>query len=178
MTQVVYALDPIANPGGPLGSSGSANYEHAGAAQSVDPDVWTVLLNDASGPLTTEEFLPPGVATYYDEASAKILPRGPLGATLGIRLDVELTPSVNNAALDFRLVWRARDAPGGMELFSFPLQQGQPRLDEGAGIPYLFVETFIITLDGQPQIDGDIQLEILCSASVSVDVNGWKIIRF
>jgi len=111
--------------------SGYANY--ADTATDTTPialtaDTWINLTNDGLG-AESQERLPAGVSTLLHSSGAIDPSSLPLDSEIFIRQDYEVTPSSNNASLQFRYSLGA-----GL----FVLEEAKPRLDRGAGIPYKF----------------------------------------
>ena len=116
----------------PVGDGGFADYNDASTSATpvtlVD-DVWTDIPNDGAGSFTNIQ-LPDGVTTMLDPATGAILlDELPIGSSVIIRMDYTVTPSTNNAAIDFRYAL----GTGGN---AYTLETNLGRLDKGSGIPY------------------------------------------
>ena len=105
-------------------------------ATSITPvtlvsDTWTTIPNDGLGAFTNKTYKPDGdVIELMDSSTGAIDPTGlRLGDTLLIRNDFTVTPSTNNASLEFRY---QLGAGGG----TYTLGKRLGRLDEGSGIGY------------------------------------------
>ena len=111
---------------------GFADYNHSNGSSSpvtlVDGE-WTDIPNDGVGPFTNLK-LPTGVTRLLDPSTGAILvDELPIGSSIIIRMDYSITPTTNNAALDFRYT-----LGGGSGAYT--LEMAVNRLDEGSGIPY------------------------------------------
>ena len=85
------------------------------------------------GAFTNKTYKPDGsVVELMDTSTGAIDPTGlQLGDTILIRNDFTVTPSTNNASLEFRYQL-------GTGAGSYTLQKRLGRLDEGSGNPYRF----------------------------------------
>ena len=94
-------------------------------------DTWTTIPNDGLGAFTNKTYKPNGnVTELMDTSTGAIDPTGlNLGDILLIRNDFAVTPSTNNASLQFRY-----QLGTGAGLYTLEKRLG--RLDEGSGIPY------------------------------------------
>ena len=94
-------------------------------------DTWTTIPNDGLGAFTNKTYKPNGnVTELMDTSTGAIDPSGlNLGDVILIRNDFAVTPSTNNASLQFRY-----QLGTGAGLYTLEKRLG--RLDEGSGIPY------------------------------------------
>ena len=122
----------VSNMVPPMGDGGFADYNDTSTSSTpvtLADDVWTDFPNDGAGAFTNIK-LPDGVTTMLDPATGAILlDELPIGSSVIIRMDYTVTPSTNNAAIDFRY---ALGAGAG----SYTLETNLGRLDKGSGIPY------------------------------------------
>ena len=92
-------------------------------------DTWTDIPNDGAGAFSNIK-LPTGVTRLLDPSTGAILlDELPIGSSVIIRMDYTVTPTTNNAALDFRYTL-------GAGAGSYTLETTVNRLDEGSGRPY------------------------------------------
>ena len=149
---------------------GWANYQDSTGAQPVLADTWTGLTNDGLGAGTNTSFLPRNVPSLFDSSTNKLdLSQSRIGDVVRIRLNLDLTPSVNNSCLHLRL-WFPTEG--------WALTRRLARMDEGAGIAYPLVEDFRFFVGSDAVITGGCQVEILTGAESSVLVNGFFIELF
>lgn len=110
---------------------GLADYNDT--ATSVTPinmvaNEWTTITNDGLGPFSRNG-LPPSVPTLLGADGSLDLTNLTENSDVLVRPDFTVTPSSNNASLDFRFLL---GAPGSQ--YDLPTSFG--RLDLGAGVPY------------------------------------------
>ena len=140
------------------------------ATVALTPDVWAQLPNDTVGAFTNENYPPIGFVSLMDSATGKIDPTDlDLGDFLVIRNDFEITPSSNNAAVEFQYTL-------GSGAGSYTLTQQLGRLDRGSGIPYRFsLRTDMIYMGDTNTRDNPIGLEVRCTAAATVSNAGIAI---
>ncbi|MCJ8335220.1 MAG: collagen-like protein [Epibacterium sp.] len=92
-------------------------------------DTWTDIPNNGLGAFSNIK-LPTGVTRLLDpNTGAILLDELPIGSSVIIRMDYTVTPTTNNAALDFRYT-----LGGGAQ--AYVLETTVNRLDEGSGRQY------------------------------------------
>lgn len=111
---------------------GFADYNDTSTASTpvtlVD-DTWTDIPNNGEGAFTNLK-MPTGVTRLLDPTTGAILiDELPIGSSIIIRMDYTVTPTTNNAALDFRYT-----LGGGAGAYT--LETTVNRLDEGSGRSY------------------------------------------
>lgn len=150
--------------------NGFVDYNNASATVALTPDVWVQLPNDTVGAFTNENYPPIGFVSLMDPATGKIDPTDlDLGDFLVIRNDFEITPSSNNAAVEFQYTL-------GSGAGSYTLTQQLGRLDRGSGIPYRFsLRTDMIYMGDTNTRDNPIGLEVRCTAAATVSNAGIAI---
>jgi len=96
---------------------------------TLDDNVWTDITNNGAGAFTNIK-LPTGVTRLLDPNTGSILlDELPIGSSAIVRMDYTVTPTTNNAALDFRYT-----LGGGVGAYT--LETTVNRLDEGSGREY------------------------------------------
>ena len=96
---------------------------------TLDDNVWTDIPNNGAGAFTNIK-LPTGVTRLLDSNTGAILvDELPIGSSIIIRMDYTVTPTTNNAALDFRYTL-------GSGAGAYTLETTVNRLDEGSGREY------------------------------------------
>lgn len=111
---------------------GFADYNDTGTSASpvtlVD-NTWTNIPNNGEGAFTNLK-MPTGVTRMLDpNTGAILLDELPIGSSAIVRMDYTITPTTNNAALDFRYT-----LGGGAGAYT--LETTVNRLDEGSGREY------------------------------------------
>ena len=92
-------------------------------------DTWTNIPNNGEGAFSNIK-LPTGVTGLLDPNTGAILvDELPIGSSIIIRMDYTVTPTTNNAALDFRYTL-------GSGAGAYTLETTVNRLDEGSGREY------------------------------------------
>ena len=92
-------------------------------------DTWTNIPNNGEGAFSNIK-LPTGVTRLLDPNTGAILvDELPIGSSIIIRMDYTVTPTTNNAALDFRYTL-------GSGAGAYTLETTVNRLDEGSGREY------------------------------------------
>ena len=150
-----------------------ADFNHAGGTQAIPATTWTKLTNDTTGTNTDETRTPLGSPTLYDRTNNRLfLDPYPVGSLLGIRLDCTIT-TVLAAQVDIRLFWQGKDIDGA-NTTSFYLTKTVGHT--GAGVLYCILEPFEITVDGEDQRRGYIEIE-MCVQGITgtLQMNGVKI---
>ena len=142
----------------------------AGTPVAASADVWTALPNDGAGAFSNIAYSPAGYGPLMDVSTGKIDPtRLPLGTEMLIRNDFTVTPTTNEAVLDFRYTL---GGGGGEYTLGLPLG----RLDRGAGVAYRFaVRVDKIYMGDLNTRDNPIGLEVRCGADATV-VNAGSVI--
>ncbi len=133
----------------------------ASTAVSLTADTWTTIPNDGLGGFTNKAYKPDGsVVELMDTATGAIDPTGlHLGDTLLIRNDFTVTPSTNNASLEFRYQL-------GTGAGSYTLGKRLGRLDEGSGVGYRFSLTADMIYMGDANTrDNHIVLQVKLSSA-------------
>lgn len=149
---------------------GWANYHDSSGAQPVLADVWTTLTNDGLGGGTNTTFLPRDILQLFDPVSNRLdLSRSRVGDVIRVRLNLDVTPTINNSCLHLRL-WFPTEG--------WALTRRLARMDEGAGIAYPLVEDFRFFVGNPAVITGGCRVEILTGAESMVVVNGFFIEMF
>jgi len=143
--------------------NGFADYNHGGSSVTLTPDVFAQIPNDGTGAFTNTAYPPVGFVRLMDTATGKIDPSDlDLGDFLIIRNDFEITPSINDAAVEFRYTL-------GSGANAYTLTQQLGRLDRGSGIPYRFsLRPDMIYMGDANTRDNPIGLEIRCTGAATV----------
>jgi len=111
---------------------GFIDYNDASGSFTLSANTWTDLPNDGAGAFTNKSYAPAGITELMDVSTGYIDPtQTKLGDVLLIRNDFTITPTTNNALLEFRY---ALGSGGG----SYTLPTIIGRLDSGSGTPYRF----------------------------------------
>lgn len=108
---------------------GFMDYADASTASgvSVTAETWTYTANDGKGSTTESTYKPGDVTQLVDTSTGAIDLSGlNLGDSVLIRLDLKITPSINNALLEVRLEL------GTDSISKYYLTQSPTRLDDGA----------------------------------------------
>ena len=96
---------------------------------TLTDDTWTDIPNNGEGAFSNIK-LPTGVTRLLDpNTGAILLDELPIGSSVIIRMDYTVTPTTNNAALDFRYTL-------GAGAGAYTLETTVNRLDEGSGKGY------------------------------------------
>ena len=135
-------------------------------------DTWTNIPNDGLGAFTNKTYKPDGnVVELMDNSTGAIDPTGlELGDTILIRNDFTITPSTNNASLQFRYEL-------GTGAGSYTLEKRLGRLDEGSGTPYRFsLSPDLIYMGDTNTRDNPITLQVKLSTSGTL-VNAGSVIQ-
>ncbi len=145
---------------------GWADYNDSSGHQPTAADVWKHLTNDGAGVLTNTTYLPRGIASFYNTNTNLIDLEGTrVGDVVHVRVDLTITPSVNNGRLHLR-IWF---------LEGWALERRLARMDEGAGVPYHIVEGFRFYIGRDAVRLGGARVEVLTGSDASVVVNGFFI---
>jgi len=124
---------------------GFIDYNDASGSFTLSANTWTDLPNDGAGAFTNKTYAPDGAGaftnkTYAPDGITELMDSNtgyidPTQTTLGdvllIRNDFTITPSTNNALLEFRY-----SLGSGAGSYTLPTIIG--RLDSGSGTPYRF----------------------------------------
>ncbi len=139
---------------------------------SLVADTWTTIPNDGLGAFSNDSYKPDGnVVELMDTSVGAIDPTGlHLGDTILIRNDFTVTPSTNNASLEFRYSL-------GTGAGSYTLQKRLGRLDEGSGLGYRFSLTpDLIYMGDLNTRDNPISLQVKLSSSGTL-INAGTVIQ-
>lgn len=148
--------------------SGFADYNNAGAAQSLTADVWTAITNDGAGAFTNLAYLPEGVTALQQSPGDLDFTDLGLGSAVIVRVDITVTPSVNGASLDLRY-----QLGTGAGTYYLPRSLGA--MSNGGGIEYRFVEEAYIYMGDTNTRDNPGQLQLRVSEDATVVNAGWAI---
>ena len=149
-----------------VGSGFSGLVDYNDSATSVTPidltaGTWTELTNDGLGPFTNTTYATDKYPILSGTGKLDIS-NVPLGSFLIIRPDYTITPSSNNASLEFRYTL----GTGGS---AYTLEKNEGRLDLGAGIPYRrALEAHFIYVGDTNTKDNPITLQVKLSSAGSV----------
>ena len=111
---------------------GFIDYNDASGSFTLSANTWTDLPNDGAGAFTNKSYAPDGVTELMDSSTGYIdATQTKLGDVLLIRNDFTITPTTNNALLEFRYALGS-----GVGSYTLPTIIG--RLDSGSGTPYRF----------------------------------------
>jgi len=152
---------------------GFADYNDTGTSASpvtlVD-NTWTDIPNNGEGAFSNIK-LPTGVTRLLDpNTGAILLDELPIGSSAIVRMDYTITPTTNNAALDFRYT-----LGGGAGAYT--LETTVNRLDEGSGREYrqALVTHYIYVGDNNTK-DNPIQPQVKLSGGGTL-VNAGMVIE-
>jgi len=135
-------------------------------------DTWTTIPNDGLGAFTNKTYKPDGnVVELMDNSTGAITTSGlELGDTILIRNDFTVTPSTNNASLQFRYQL-------GSGANAYTLEKRLGRLDEGSGNPYRFsLSPDLIYMGDTNTKNNPISLQVKLSTSGTL-VNAGSVIQ-
>ena len=146
---------------------GFSDLNNSGGAVSLSANTWLDLPNDGAGAFSNTNFLPANVTTLMDNSTGYIDPRElNLGDAILIRNDFTITPTINNALLEFQY-----SLGSGANTYTLP---NTPfRLLKGAG-----VADRIVSFDGYIYMgdtntrDNFIKIQIRCTAAATVNNAG------
>lgn len=143
---------------------GFADYNDAATATTpitLVADTWTTLTNDGLGAFTQEQ-LPVGVSTLLGSGGALDISELTQFSDVLVRPDFTITPSSNNASLEFRF---SLGTGGGA--YTLPTSFG--RLDLGAGVPYRRSNLAMYIYAGDSNtIDNPVYLQVKLSSAGTV----------
>ena len=152
---------------------GFADYNDTSTAASpvtlVD-NTWTDIPNNGQGAFSNIK-LPTGVNSLLDPSTGAIVVNElPIGSSIIIRMDYTVTPTTNNAALDFRYTL-------GAGADAYVLETTVNRLDEGSGKAYrqALVTHYIYVGDNNTK-DNPIQPQVKLSGGGTL-VNAGMVIE-
>lgn len=150
--------------------SGFVDYNNTVAASAVAADTWFDLPNNGAGAFTNTASAPSGVSALMDFATGAIDPTDlNIGDTILVRNDYTLTPTINNALVEFR--YKLGTGAGEYTLPKTPF-----RLNRGAGVADRVVSSTDLIYMGDENTRGNpIQLQIKCSAAFTVQNAGSAI---
>lgn len=157
--------------GDSVGHQGFADYNDAATALapiSVVADTWTRLTNDKQGAYTNIAYMPSGVDRFFNEDGIDVSDLS-LGDSIVIRYDFTVTPAINGAFLEFRLLLGA----GAGE---YPLQRPVGTLSNGAGYAYPVTGEILVYMGDLNTRDNPIYLEVKCSESATIVNAGLAIV--
>ena len=155
--------------------SRGADFNQSAGTQAIATNTWTKLTNNTLGSATDETLTPLGSPTLYDRTNNRLL-LDPfmVGSVVGIRVDANIS-TVAAAQLDIRLFWQGKDIDGdNTTSFSITKTLGQTL----AGTTYNILEAFEITIDGEDQRRGYIEIQIYVAGTTGTfQMIGVKIHR-
>ena len=152
---------------------GFADYNDTSTSSSpvtLADNTWTDIPNDGAGAFSNIK-LPTGVTRLLDSSTGAILlDELPIGSSAIVRMDYTVTPTTNNAALDFRYT-----LGGGAGAYT--LETTVNRLDEGSGREYrqALVTHYIYVGDNNTK-DNPIQPQVKLSGGGTL-VNAGMVIE-
>lgn len=152
--------------------NGFISYSHSGTTQNLTANTWTNLLNDGEGFNTTRDtFAPKGVTKLLDISTGFLdLTQLSVGDVVLVRNDYTITPSIDNALLEFR--YEVESING---VFTLPKSLG--RMDTGAGVEYRYgLDLDYIYIGSEIVKNTPIKLQIRVSED-SVVKNGGTIVH-
>ena len=137
---------------------------------AITADTWITIPNDGAGAFTNKTYAPDGVTELMNVTTGAIDPTQlSLGDMIFIRNDYTITPTTNNASLEFRY-----QLGGGANIYYLETRLG--RLDSGSGIPYRFsLRVDEIYMGDLNTRDNPIYLQVKCSSAGSL-VNAGSVI--
>ena len=150
---------------------GFADYNDAATTLtpiSLTADTWTRLTNDEQGAYTNTGYMPLGVSRLFDEDGIDVSELS-LGDSIIIRYDFTVTPAINGAFLEFRLLL-------GSGAGEYPLQRPIGTLSNGAGYAYPVTDEILVYMGDLNTRDNPIYLEIKCSEAATVTNAGLAIV--
>ena len=149
--------------------SGFMDYNDTTGDVAMTADTWTDVPNNGAGAFTNKTYPPTGVSELLDVATGKIDPTElDLGDSMFIRLDVTVTPTINNSRLEMQFT-----LGGGGGEYTLPLDS--TRLDDGSGKGYRFVREFKIYMGDTNTRDNPIGLQVKCSSAATLNNAGVAI---
>lgn len=117
---------------GVLNANGFIDYNNTDTPTAITADTWTTIPNNGLGSFSNSNYSPSGVSELIDTSNGSIdVSELSLGDSILIRNDYTITPSTNNALLEFRYQLGAGDA-------SYTLETVVGRLDDGSGKSYRY----------------------------------------
>lgn len=148
------------------------DYNDTSGAFSVPADTWTDLPNNGLGSFSNKNYPPRGVTDLIDVATGYIDPTELNGGDiLLVRNDYLVTPQTNNTAIRFRFLL-------GAGAGQYPLEQREPRMDEGSGIAYPHtLDAKLIYMGDENTRGNPIRLQVKVSSPCTVLNNGSVIVR-
>ncbi len=155
---------------------GAVDYNHAGSAFSLTDGNTTDILNDGLGVYTNEDNLPLGVESYL--SSGKIVLDGlSIGEAVLLRIDGSCVSALDDAVdIELELFWQAKDNSGS-NTFSFSIKEHILNMTASTRV-YEVLESVILTMDGQEQVNGEITVKIKpTGGDATFTLNGFKIVK-
>ena len=160
--------DPIPTDLVRVGWGNYHDYATGITPQAISATTWTKLTNDALGSLTDETYLPTGVTTLWDSVNDQFdFTDLPLGSTVDLRFDIEVTTSGANQYVALRLVLGESD-PSEYTL-------GVSDIHYKTAGTYNVVHYTGIYIGNTITKDNPGQLEIYSDATCDVVVNGFYV---
>lgn len=149
---------------------GFVDYNNTVAASAIAADTWFDLPNNGAGAFTNTASAPSGVNNLMDFATGAIDPTDlNIGDTLLVRNDFTVTPTINNALVEFR--YKLGTGAGEYTLPKTPF-----RLNRGAGVADRIVSSTDLIYMGDENTRGNpIQPQIKCSSAFTVQNAGSAI---
>lgn len=149
--------------------SGWIDYNDTTGDVAMTADTWTDVPNNGLGAFSNNTYPPTGVSELLDVATGKIDPTElDLGDTMLVRLDLTVTPTVNNSRLEMQFTLGT-----GGNAYTLPLDS--TRLDDGSGKGYRFVREFKIYMGDANTRDNPIGLQVKCSSAATLNNAGMVI---
>ena len=146
---------------------GFSDQNNSGGAVSLSANTWLDLPNDGAGAFSNTDYLPANVTTLMDNSTGYIDPRElNLGDAILIRNDFTITPTINNALLEFQY-----SLGSGANTYTLP--KTPFRLSAGAGVADRIVSsTDYIYMGDTNTRDNFIKIQIRCTAAATVNNAG------
>lgn len=166
-TQWLNKNDEIFNDLQPTQKQGFIDYNDTTGDITLIADTWTTILNDGQGAFSNDTYKPIGVTELIDVSTGAIdASELSLGDTILVRNDFTITPSTNNAKLEFRY---SLGTGGG----AYTLERSLSRLDDGSGIPYRFsLRPDLIYMGDSNTLDNPIVLQVKLSTDGVLNNSG------
>jgi len=150
--------------------AGWANYADTGGVQAVSMGGWTQLTCNTLGTQTNTGYLPKNITKLWDPITNLFdFTELRVGDTLSIRVDLTVTPSMNNSAFQTR-IWF-------LSFGGWFLTEQYPRFADGAGIPYNVVQNYHFYIGSNEVCLNGARLEATCACDIGVVVNSLYIIK-
>lgn len=149
---------------------GFMDYNNSNGAVTIPANTWAVIENDGAGAFTNKAYGPEGVSNVIDTATGAIdISELSIGDAILVRNDYTVTPSINDAVLEFRYALGAGEG-------AYTLPKTPIRLSLGAGVPDRIVGSpdYIYAGD-QNTVSNPIYLQVKCSAEFVLENAGSAI---